>query len=82
MNFKAVPLSLGPLQPLECIMCSDYLQVMEEKMTAKIMKEARAQHQDLEAENDVQIRGDRNRDRQVRNSLETYLMAAEWPVWT
>ena len=34
-------------------------------MTAKIMKEARAQNQDLEAEIDGQLRGDRTQDRQV-----------------
>jgi len=41
------------------------MQVLEEKMTAKIMKEAREQNEDLEAEENVILASSRNQSHQV-----------------
>lgn len=41
------------------------MQVLEEKMTAKIMKEAREQNEDLEAEENVILASARNQSHQV-----------------
>ena len=53
------------------------LQALEEKMTAKIMKEARAQNQDLEAEHQVMLSGTGNAQRQVCFSKHSSVFA----VW-
>lgn len=42
------------------------VQALEEKMTAKIMKEARAQNQDLEAEDNIMLQSSRSQQRQVQ----------------
>ena len=41
------------------------VQALEERMTAKIMKEARAQNQDLEAEDNLMLQSSRSQSRQV-----------------
>jgi hypothetical protein len=45
------------------------IQVLEEKMTAKIMKEAREQNEDLEAEENVMLASARNQGHQVHTNL-------------
>lgn len=44
---------------------SPWLKAMEEKMSAKIMREARAQNQDVEVEEDLMLAGKSNQQRQV-----------------
>ena len=44
------------------------VQALEERMTAKIMKEARAQNQDLEAEDNVMLQSSRSQHRQVEST--------------